>query len=601
VRPKLFWQLALTHLALLLAVLVAVDIYTASVLRRGYLRAGYEQLDAIGRVALARPPQLPGQDQNHEPLRAWVTAISASGSRVTVIAADGRVLADSAHDPETMENHAGRPEICDAVASGEGRAVRHSATLDRDLVYLALRYPSPGAAPVVLRFALPLNQIDEALAGFRRGLWAATLVILLVAGGAALLISRSFTARIRHIQEFSRRVANGDFRPLHVERSGDELAELGRALNETAARLDQTIRSLTDERNRSAAILSSMVEGVAVMDSAGRMVFANQAFTQILGGTPAAEGRPLVEVTRQTELLEVARRALAGREIVSSEVAVGTVRQRAFAVTAAPILAPESTAASPGDPVRSPTAAAGAVLVLHDISEQRRLERVRRDFVANVSHELRTPLTAIQGFAETLLAGAIDDRENRVRFLEIIRDHSKRLARLTDDLLKLSRIEADQMQLDLRPVDAAEMISVCLETTRLRAEQKQLAIEADCPADLPPVKGDRGRLSEVLQNLLDNAVQYTQPGGRIRVSARAQEREVVLTVSDNGIGIPQSDQSRIFERFYRVDAARSRELGGTGLGLAIAAHIVEAHGGRIWVESTVGQGSDFHFSIPAAA
>jgi two-component system phosphate regulon sensor histidine kinase PhoR len=226
---------------------------------------------------------------------------------------------------------------------------------------------------------------------------------------------------------------------------------------------------------------------------------------------------------------------------------------------------------------------------------------VRRDFVANVSHELRTPLTAIQGFAETLLAGAIDDRENRVRFLEIIRDHSKRLARLTDDLLKLSRIEADQMQLDLRPVGVAELIAGCLETTHMRAEQKQLSLESECPGDLPPVKGDRGRLGEVLQNLLDNAVQYTPPNGRIRVSAIAQEGEVVFTVSDNGIGIPHSDQSRIFERFYRVDAARSRELGGTGLGLAIARHIVEAHGGRIWVESTVGQGSDFQFSIPAAA
>jgi two-component system phosphate regulon sensor histidine kinase PhoR len=473
--------------------------------------------------------------------------------------------------------------------------VRHSATLNRDLVYLALRYPSSAAAPpdlppVVLRFALPLNQIDEALAAFRRGLWAASLVILLVAGAAALVISRSFTARIRQIQEFSRRVANGDFRPLHVERSGDELTELARALNETATRLDQTIRSLTDERNRSAAILSSMVEGVAVMDAAGRMVFANQAFAQILGSdAAAAEGRPLVEVTRQTELLEVARSVLAGREIVSSEVTVGTVRQKAFAVTAAPVL------------TLGTQAAAGAVLVLHDISEQRRLERVRRDFVANVSHELRTPLTAIQGFAETLLAGAMDDRENRGRFLEIIRDHSKRLARLTDDLLKLSRIEADQMQLELRPVSVPDLIAGCLETTRMRAEQKDLAIESDCPPGLPLIKGDRGRLGEVLQNLLDNAVQYTQPGGRIRISARAVKGEIIFTVSDDGIGIPESDQSRIFERFYRVDAARSRELGGTGLGLSIARHIVEAHGGRIWVESTVGQGSDFHFSIPIAA
>jgi two-component system phosphate regulon sensor histidine kinase PhoR len=601
VRLRLFWRLGLTYVALLLAVLAAVDLYIGRILRDDYLRAGFDQLDAIARVARARPPQIPTSDLDLESLRAWATAMAASGARVTVITADGRVLADSEHDPETMENHAGRPEIRDAFASGEGRAVRHSATLDRDLVYFALRYHPTGSPPVVLRFATPLKGIDAALGEFRRRLWSATLLILLLAVGVALWISRSFTARINRIREFSMRVAQGDFQPLRVDRSRDELAELSNALNETAARLDQTIRSLTGERNRSAAILRSMIEGVAVIDAAGRMVFSNDAFGQILGhGAPSGEGRPLVEVTRQTELLEVARRALAAGEIVQSEVTVGTVRPRTFSITAAPILAPEAAAENAAVPAAS-RAPAGAVLVLHDISEQRRLERVRRDFVANVSHELRTPLTAIQGFAETLLGGAIDDRENRVRFLEIIRDHSRRLASLTEDLLKLSRIEADQMELEMRPIGVAELIEGCLDTTRLRAEQKQLALEVDCPSNLPPARGDRGRLAEVLQNLLDNAVQYTPPGGRIRVSAREEPAQVVVTVSDNGIGIPQSDQSRIFERFYRVDAARSRELGGTGLGLAIARHIVEAHGGRIWVESTVGQGSDFHFSIPIAA
>ncbi len=608
-RLRLFWQLGLTYLALLLAVLVAVDLYTASALRREYLHAAYDQLDAIGRVARARPPQLPAPGSPPGPdfdsLHMWVTAMSASGDRVTVIAADGRVLADSGHDPETMENHAGRPEIRDAFASGEGRAVRHSTTLDRDLVYLALRHPSDGAGAavpaVVLRFAVPLKQVDAALAEFRLRLWGATLLILVVTGGVALVASRSFTARVHRIQDLARRVANGDFHPLPLDRSRDELNDLARALNETAGHLDQTIRSLTGERNRSSAILRSMVEGVAVMDAAGRMVFSNDAFTRILGpDATAAEGRPLVETTRQTELLDVARRALAGSEIVRSEVTVGTLRPRTFAVTAAPILAPEVSAESSGAAARAPAAAAGAVLVLHDISEQRRLERVRRDFVANVSHELRTPLTAIQGFAETLLAGAIDDRENRVRFLEIIRDHAKRLARLTDDLLKLSQIEAEKMELEMRPVSVPDLIEACLQTTRLRAAQKQQTLQSECPAGLPPARGDRSRLTEVLQNLLDNAVQYTPPGGHIRVSASAVGGEIILTVSDNGIGIPEADQGRIFERFYRVDAARSRELGGTGLGLAIARHIVEAHGGRIWVKSTVGEGSDFHFSIPAA-
>ncbi len=580
-RLRFFWKLGLTYLALL-AVLLAVDLYTARALRRDYLRSAFEQLDALGRIARAGPPQL----DDPAGLRSWMSRMASSGARITVIGADGRVLDDSAHDPETMENHAGRPEIRQAFAGGEGRAVRHSATLGRDLVYLALRYQAVGREPVVMRLALPLRHIDESLAEFRRRLWAASLVILLAGGAASLLISRSFSARIKRLKTFSQRVAGGDFHPLPLERTGDELTELTRALNETAARLDQTIRSLTDERNRSSAILRSMVEGVAVISADERILFSNQAFSQVLGLDAAAcEGRRPVEVIRQSELLAAIQKVLAGRETVHSEVVMGTVRPRSFALTATPIQADGTT---------------GAVLVLHDISELRRLERVRRDFVANVSHEFKTPLTAIQGFAETLLAGALDDLENRRRFVEIIGDHARRLARLTDDLLKLSLIEAGKLELEFQPVAVGELIRTCVETTRLRAEQKQQSLQVECPADLPSARGDVRRLQEALQNLLDNAVQYTPPGGRITVQARASEGAVVITVSDTGIGIPQADQARIFERFYRVDVARSREVGGTGLGLSIARHIVEAHGGRIWVESTVGQGSDFHFSLPVA-
>jgi len=330
-----------------------------------------------------------------------------------------------------------------------------------------------------------------------------------------------------------------------------------------------------------------------VISAEERILFSNQAFSQILGlDLPQCEGRRVVEVTRESDLLGVVKQVLAKRETVHSEVVMGTVRPRSFAVTAGPVVGP--------DPGKGRPDTTGAVLVLHDISELRRLERVRRDFVANVSHELRTPLTAIQGFAETLLGGAIDDQENRGRFLEIIRDHARRLARLTDDLLKLSEIEADRMELEFRPVGVAELIDDCAETTRLRVEERHHILQVDYPDGLPPVRGDRNRLAEVLLNLLDNAVQYTPPGGQVTVRARAVEGAVQITVSDNGIGIPQADQERIFERFYRVDVARSREVGGTGLGLSIAKHIVEAHGGQLWVESTVGQGSDFHFSIPTA-
>jgi two-component system phosphate regulon sensor histidine kinase PhoR len=239
--------------------------------------------------------------------------------------------------------------------------------------------------------------------------------------------------------------------------------------------------------------------------------------------------------------------------------------------------------------------------VLHDISELRRLERVRRDFVANVSHEFKTPLTAIQGFAETLLGGALDDAAHRRHFVEIIREHSTRLARLTDDLLKLSSIEAGKLELEFAPVNVAALVESCAETTRMKAEHKQLALTIECSDESLRVRGDARRLAEVLQNILDNAVQYTPPGGSITVCASVEGRSARIAVTDTGIGIPHDEQQRIFERFYRVDAARSREAGGTGLGLSIAKHLAEAHGGRIEVQSEVGRGSTFSILLPLSA
>jgi len=582
VRLRLFWKLALTYLLLLFSVLLAVDLYAARTLRRDYLRAAYEQLESLERLVQARLPAF----EQAEALRLWADWLGRSGVRVTVVAADGAVLADSVEDPAKMENHGGRPEIQEALARGEGRAVRYSATVKRALVYLARRYPTSSGTPVVVRLALPLAEIDQALAELRWQLWLASLVALLLAGGAALLFSRALSGRIERLKEFSRRVADGDFRPLPPEGAGDELAELARALNETARRLDRSIRSLTDERNRSAAILGSMVEGVAVVGADERVLFCNQAFCETLGTEPAlCQGRPLLEVIRRPELVEVIRRALAASQSTTSEVTLGAPAARTFAVTAAPVRAEETT---------------GAVLVLHDISELRRLERVRRDFVANVSHEFKTPLTAIQGFAETLLGGALEDPKNSRRFLEIIREHAARLGRLTDDLMKLSLIEAGKLELEFRSVPVAEVINPCVETTRLQAREKQLSLVVEFSSDLPPVRGDARRLQEVLQNLLDNAVQYTPPGGRITVRAARQDAQIVVSVSDTGIGIPHAEQERIFERFYRVDAARSREVGGTGLGLSIAKHLVEAHGGRLTVESDIGRGSTFFVFLPAA-
>lgn len=587
-RRNLFWKLALTFIALLAGVLLAVNFFAERALYRVSERATFDKLATLARFSQLHSPEISSAITqgagSSGALKKWAADSGAEGVRVTVIRPDGQVLADTESDPASMENHAGRPEVREALQSGEGRSVRHSVTIQRDLLYYAVRRTFPDGSPVLLRFAVPLEEADAALGSLRWGLWLSSLAILLVAAVASTLVSRGITDRIKRLQEFSRRVAEGDFRPLAGGGSGDALEELCASLNQTATRLDQTIRTLTEERNLSAAILGSMVEGVAVVNATERLVFGNQGFANILElDIPPKSGSALVEVVRQTELIEAVRRVLAGEPRVEAEIVTGTLRQHFFAATVAAVRASDTL---------------GAVVVLHDITELRKLERVRRDFVANVSHEFKTPLTAIQGFSETLLGGAIDDPQNRERFLGIILEHSRRLARLTDDLLKLSSMDADRLELEIRRVSVSELIESCLETTQHRAAEKEIEVELATAGELPDIAGDRRRLAEILQNLLDNATQYTLPRGRITLSAETRDADVVFTVSDTGIGIPKSDQSRIFERFYRVDAARSREAGGTGLGLAIAKHLVEVHGGRIWVDSEIGQGSQFHFSVP---
>lgn len=588
VRRKFFWKLALTFLALLLSVLLAVDFLAERALRANYEKDAYQELRDLARLVRLEPLRVaafpPQTAEEQASLKEWLSTAVSSGARVTLIGADGRVLVDSQSDPSTMENHGDRPEVREAFATGEGRSIRQSVSLQRPLIYYAFRELLPNNTPVVVRLALPEEGVDEPLGRFRINLWLWSLLIFLIAGTIALLMSRAYSERIERLQEFSRRVAEGDFRPLPADGSGDTLEVLGASLNQTAERLDRTIRTLTEERNLSSAILGSMVEGVAVVNGQERLVFANPGFASILGlDVPPVAGKPLLEVVRQTELIEAVRRVLVGEPRVEAEIATGTLRQHFFAATVASVRAGDTT---------------GAVIVLHDITELRKLERIRRDFVANVSHEFRTPLTAIQGFAETLLAGALDDPQNRGRFLGIILEHARRLARLTEDLLKLSQMDADRLELEIRSVSVAQLIESCYETARHRAAEKGLTLSLDLPGRLPDVAGDARRLQEVLQNLLDNAIQYTIEGGKITLSAVLRRDEVVFTVSDTGIGIPLSDQPRIFERFYRVDAARSREAGGTGLGLAIAKHLVEVHGGRLWVESEVGVGSQFHFSVP---
>jgi two-component system phosphate regulon sensor histidine kinase PhoR len=299
----------------------------------------------------------------------------------------------------------------------------------------------------------------------------------------------------------------------------------------------------------------------------------------------SGEGRLLVEVTRQADLLSLIHEALDGDDVVQSEFETASTRPRQFQVRAAPVKA---------------NGARAVVLVLHDISEIRRVERIRRDFVDNVSHEFKTPLTAIQGFAETLIGGALEDTKNARRFLEIIREHSMRLGQLTNELLKLSQIETGRLQLHKRPLAVPDLVEACVETTLIAAESKDITLVNECPPNVPRIHGDRQHLREVLQNLLDNAVEYTPSGGSVTIEAAAVGGEVRISVTDTGVGILHDEQERIFERFYRTEVARSLATGGTGLGLAIAKHLIEAHDGRIEVESAVGRGSTFSIYLPKA-
>jgi len=580
-KNRLFWKIGIVYLLLLLLVLAALDIYVVRALRQEFRESAFSQLESLSRLALSNPPPALTEPD----LREWAASFGGSGIRVTLIDDRGVVLADSSEDPANMENHRARPEIREAFQLGTGRAVRRSPTLLRDLVYLAQRYDAEDGRTLVLRLSIPLARLDEAVSEFHHGLLIFSMLMLALAGGSSLLFFRGVSNRIGRLKRFSRRVAEGDFRPLSLDRNKDELAELSASLNQTAMKLDQTIRSLTEERNQSAAILGSMEEGVVVIGPDQRVMFCNKAFRQAVGVEGVSgEGRPIMELVRHSDLLSFVQKALTGGETLHDEVVVGSIRTRNFAVNSAPI--------------RSDDATIGAVMVLHDITEIRRLERARRDVIANISHEFKTPLTAIQGYAETRLGGALDDIENRRRFLEIIREHTLRLGRLTDDLLKLAQIEAGQLPQRSQTVAISQVIEPCMEIARIKAEKKEIILEAEYDAALPPLTGDARSFQEILENLLDNAVRYTPPGGHVSVRAGLEESEIVISVTDTGIGIPKMDQERIFERFYRADAARSRESGGTGLGLSIVKHLVEAHGGRIRIKSEVRQGSTFFIYLP---
>jgi two-component system phosphate regulon sensor histidine kinase PhoR len=496
-----------------------------------------------------------------------------SGARVTVIDRQGNVLADSQADTESMENHAQRPEFAAALGGRAGSDQRLSRTVGIPFLYVAA--PVPKGA---VRMAYPLSSIRQTTASVRRSLLIGSGIALLVAIVIAAIITFLVDRRLHRIVAFAERIASGDLSARIAETSGDELAIVAISLDRTARKLEESFSKMEASRQLLETLLNSMQEAVIAVGSDSRALWVNGRMQKLMGSSVRL-GAPVVETGRDPEFLAAISGALQRRELTVTR-ATSLLAGRVFQVTAAPMLP------------------SGAVAVLHDLSGSERLEKTRRDFIANVSHELRTPLTSIQGYAETLLDSADADSTTR-EFLEIILKNAARMSRLTQDLLVLARVESGEQRFEQRPVSPADLLNEVVKSLAMSASECGMEVIV-AEATETPVLADPQAIHQVLSNLMRNAMAYAREGRKIVLAARRTAEGVEFSVQDFGPGIASEHLPRIFERFYRVDKARSRESGGTGLGLAIVKHIVRAHGGEARAESHLGHGSTFFFVLPEA-
>lgn len=584
-KSRLFIKILLSYVALLLVFLLIVDYFVSQRAHGNYTAEERKRLESVAQVLAASLPS----SQEMRVLQPWAAENGKIASvRVTVVDGAGKVLADNQSDPAAMNNHSNRPEIIDAFQSGSGSSIRYSRTLGKNELYFACRVAKPGWQGIVLRLAIPLQDISEGFRPTQRELVLISCFPFLLAAILGYLFARSLTKRVAEIRNFSADMAQGNLSArVHIT-SNDELGSLASSLNATADAMQQYVRELQEEKNRSQAILEGMQAGVLATNAEGRITLINPALLKILELKGADYlGKRVLEIIRNAELKGILDRALMGQKEVTATIEITLSTKRTFAVVVVPLFHPNSTLS-------------GVVAVLHDISRIVELENIRKDFVANLSHELRTPLTSIRGFAETLLDGALADRKNNRRFVEIIKNHANRLTDLTNDLLTLASLESEKIRLKLEPVEWGVLMEEVKEEAKPLWTPRRQQISIEATQDLPASQGDRERLRHVLVNLLDNAIKFTSEEGKIslRAALAADQAAVEVHVTDNGPGIPSQDLPRIFERFYRVDKARSRELGGTGLGLSIVKHLVELHRGKVGVTSQLGEGSDFYFVIP---
>ena len=509
--------------------------------------------------------------------------------RVTIIDLSGTVLGDSELEGKELrevENHLYRPEVQQALKSGMGESRRFSTTLQKDMLYVASVYGKQDS-PGIIRLSIPLLEVELISSRLRRTLVLSLIVAFIFAAVISFFISIFISKPVREMSYIVKDIAKGNFNNRVAIRSDDEIGDLAKAFNEMAEQIRLRVQEVTTNKSRLEAVLFSMFEGVMVVDLDGSILLVNQTLKSFLHIQEEPEGRKPLEVVRHIEIQDIVDKTLRLKKGVEScEISIAVPEEKILLVHATPVIR---------DGISE-----GAVLVFHDITNLRNLEEIRKDFVANVSHELRTPVSTIKGYAETLLEGALEDKKNAKDFLKIIYDDSDRLARLIEDLLDLSKIESGKLKLVLKVCEIKPVIDKVISGLENRIKSKSLKLNVNIPRNISRIKADEARIAQVLLNLIDNAIKYTNTGDKIIVSARNVDGFVRVDISDSGIGIPEKDLPRLFERFYRIDKARSRELGGTGLGLSIVKHIVQAHKGEVSVQSTLEQGSTFSFTLPKA-
>ncbi|QTH39841.1 HAMP domain-containing protein [Cohnella sp. LGH] len=513
--------------------------------------------------------------------------------RITYIRLDGTVIGDSDHDPLTMNRHLDREEVREALASGTGSSVRYSDTLKERMMYVAIKVSgTEGESDSgIVRLAMSLGDIERSLDRMWLALISALLLLFIVAGAVSYRVALGVTRPLERMTSAAKRMADMDYATRVPDGGKDEVGELAKALNAMAASLQHQLDEIRSNGDRLQSVLDNMTSGVVMIAPDGKITLYNREAEQLLGSSVRERvGRSVTEIRQHFELINLIREVLEQPAYVREELTVYYPEERLLEIHIVPMT-------MGGDDEQ------GLLLVLQDVTAIRRLERMRSEFVANVSHELKTPVAAVKGFAETLLAGAMNDEETARSFLTIIQDESDRLNRLIGDILELSKIESRRSPLQFSPIDLPAFLGRMAELLSPEAGKKSIELNVQAEEGLF-LEADEDRLGQILMNLLQNGINYTPEGGKVKVTAEVvesgdgEEELVRITVADTGIGIPKKDVPRIFERFYRVDKARSRSSGGTGLGLSIVKHLTELHRGTIRVESEIGAGSKFILELP---